>query len=85
MGTLLALWQDKARESADVKRVALQHVAEIEKRIVELEGMARTLRHLAGHCHGDERPDCPILDDLATISEVKRAVPARRPALRGRH
>ena len=85
MGTLLALWQDKARESADVKRVALQHVAEIEKRIVELEGMARTLRHLAGHCHGDERPDCPILDDLATISEMEKGSPARKPALRGRH
>jgi MerR family copper efflux transcriptional regulator len=85
MGTLLALWQDKARESADVKRVALQHVAEIEKRIVELEGMARTLRHLAGHCHGDERPDCPILDDLATISEMEKGAPARKPALRGRH
>ncbi|MCX5517032.1 Cu(I)-responsive transcriptional regulator [Kaistia defluvii] len=85
MGTLLALWQDKARESADVKRVALQHVAEIEKRIHELEGMARTLRHLAGHCHGDERPDCPILDDLAAISETGPAVPARKPALRGRN
>ena len=85
MGTLLALWQDKARESADVKRVALQHVAEIEKRIVELEGMARTLRHLAGHCHGDERPDCPILDDLATISEMEKGAPPRKPALRGRH
>jgi len=85
MGTLLALWQDKARESADVKRVALQHVAEIEKRIHELEGMARTLRHLAGHCHGDERPDCPILDDLAAISEAGKAAPARKPALRGRN
>ncbi|WEK49902.1 MAG: Cu(I)-responsive transcriptional regulator [Candidatus Kaistia colombiensis] len=85
MGTLLALWQDKGRESADVKRVALQHVVKIEKRIQELEGMARTLRHLAGHCHGDERPDCPILDDLATISETAKAAPARKPALRGRH
>lgn len=84
MGTLLALWQDKARESADVKRVALQHVAEIEKRIQELEGMARTLRHLAGHCHGDDRPDCPILDDLATLPK-EEAAPVRRPALRGRH
>jgi len=85
MGTLLALWQDKGRESADVKRLALQHVAEIEKRIHELEGMARTLRHLAGHCHGDERPDCPILDDLAALSKTEKTVPARKPALRGRH
>ena len=85
MGTLLALWRDKGRESADVKRVALQHVSEIEQRIRELEGMARTLRHLAGHCHGDERPDCPILDDLAALSETSRTAPAaRKPALRGR-
>src|SRR5690606_27841200 len=81
MTTLLALWQDKQRESADVKRVALQHVAEIEKRISELEGMARTLRHLAGHCHGDDRPDCPILDDLAAVPDAGRKKPARRPAL----
>lgn len=83
MTTLLALWQDKQRESADVKRVALQHVAEIEKRISELEGMARTLRHLAGHCHGDDRPDCPILDDLAAVPETSRKQPAKRRALRG--
>lgn len=83
MGTLLALWQDKQRESADVKRVAMQHVAAIEKRIGELEGMARTLRHLAGHCHGDERPDCPILDDLAAVPEAGKKRPARRPAPHG--
>jgi Cu(I)-responsive transcriptional regulator len=83
MTTLLALWQDKQRESGDVKRLAMQHVADIEKRIGELEGMARTLRHLAGHCHGDERPDCPILDDLAAVAEAGRKRPARRPALRG--
>jgi MerR family copper efflux transcriptional regulator len=83
MGTLLALWQDKARKSADVKRVALQHVEAIEKRISELEGMARTLRHLAGHCHGDKRPDCPILDDLAAIPDTAQQRPARRPALHG--
>lgn len=65
MTALLALWRDKGRESAEVKRIALDHVADIERRIRELEGMARTLAHLAGHCHGDHRPDCPILDDLA--------------------
>ncbi|MCX5497215.1 Cu(I)-responsive transcriptional regulator [Kaistia dalseonensis] len=65
MGTLLALWRDKERESSEVKQIALGHIAEIERRIRELEGMARTLRHLASHCHGDHRPDCPILDDLA--------------------
>lgn len=75
MHTLLALWRDKSRESSEVKRIALDHVGEIERRIRELEGMARTLRHLAGHCHGDHRPDCPILDDLAegTSSEPSPA------------
>ena len=64
-GTLLALWHDKARESSEVKKIALDHVSEIERRIRELEGMAQTLRHLAGNCHGDHRPDCPLLEDLA--------------------
>jgi MerR family copper efflux transcriptional regulator len=78
MKTLLALWQDKQRESSDVKRIALQHVGEIERRIEELEGMARALRHLAGHCHGDGRPDCPILDDLAGPSdEAGKRAPRR--------
>lgn len=62
---LLALWQDRSRASAAVKAVALDHVADLRRRIGELEAMARTLEHLAERCCGDERPDCPILDDLA--------------------
>ncbi|KQU50978.1 MerR family transcriptional regulator [Bosea sp. Leaf344] len=62
---LLALWRDKSRASADVKRFALNHVAELEAKIAELQAMAGTLRHLAQTCHGDGRPDCPILADLA--------------------
>lgn len=62
---LLALWRDKSRASADVKAFALKHVSELETKIAELQGMAQTLRHLARHCHGDHRPDCPILEDLA--------------------
>ncbi|MBW7922002.1 MAG: Cu(I)-responsive transcriptional regulator [Rubellimicrobium sp.] len=62
---LLALWQDRARASADVKAIALAHVADLERRIEEMRAMAATLSHLAQHCHGDDRPDCPILDDLA--------------------
>lgn len=65
MRALLALWRDRARASSDVKALALSHVAELERRIAELRGMADTLAHLASHCHGDERPDCPILTDLA--------------------
>jgi MerR family copper efflux transcriptional regulator len=62
---LLALWRDKNRASADVKSFALKHVQELEAKIRELEAMCRTLRHLASHCHGDDRPSCPILDDMA--------------------
>lgn len=62
---LLALWQDRSRASAAVKMVALDHVADLRRRIGELEAMARTLEYLAERCCGDERPDCPILDDLA--------------------
>jgi len=62
---LVALWQDRERSSAEVKRIAYQHVGELERRIGELRAMAETLRHLAEHCHGDARPDCPILEDLA--------------------
>jgi MerR family transcriptional regulator, copper efflux regulator len=62
---LLALWRDRSRASADVKRVALQHVRDLEAKIAELQAMAGTLKHLARTCHGDDRPDCPILEDLA--------------------
>jgi Cu(I)-responsive transcriptional regulator len=62
---LLELWRDRRRSSADVKRIALAHVDELRRKIAELEAMARTLEHLARHCHGDHRPECPILDDLA--------------------
>ncbi len=64
---LLALWQDQSRASADVKALAMEHVRELEDRIEQLQAMARTLRHLASHCQGNDRPECPILDDLAGI------------------
>ncbi len=65
VANLLALWRDKRRASADVKRVALEHVGRIDRKIAELQAMRSTLMHLIERCHGDERPDCPILDDLA--------------------
>jgi Cu(I)-responsive transcriptional regulator len=62
---LLGLWQDKSRRSATVKKVVTAHVDALKRKIAELEGMVKTLEHLAHHCHGDHRPECPILDDLA--------------------
>ena len=66
---LLALWQDRGRASAEVKRLALAHVDALESKADSLRSMAASLRHLAAHCHGDARPDCPILDDLARNKE----------------
>jgi Cu(I)-responsive transcriptional regulator len=65
MGDLLALWNDRTRASAEVKKIALDHVAVLERKVAELQAMTETLRHLAAHCHGDSRPECPILEDLA--------------------
>ena len=62
---LLALWRDRDRSSGEVKQVALAHVAELEAKIAELQGMRDSLQHLVRHCRGDSRPTCPILDDLA--------------------
>ncbi len=61
---LLALWQDRSRSSADVKALALARAAELKRKAQELDAMRRTLERLAADCHGDVRPDCPILDDL---------------------
>jgi MerR family transcriptional regulator, copper efflux regulator len=62
---LLALYEDASRASSEVKRLAEAHLAQIDRKIAELQGMRGTLAHLVHACHGDERPDCPILDDLA--------------------
>lgn len=62
---LLALWHDKGRASADVKALALDHIRDIEVRISELRAVKKTLVELTEKCHGDDRPDCPILEDLA--------------------
>ena len=61
---LLHLWQDRGRASSEVKRIALAHVADLERRLAEMQAMQRTLKELARCCHGDARPDCPILDKL---------------------
>jgi MerR family transcriptional regulator, copper efflux regulator len=73
---LITLWRDRSRASADVKAVAVGHIKALEAKIAELEAMKRTLTHLAAHCHGDGRPDCPIIDGLATATAPP--APARR-------
>jgi MerR family copper efflux transcriptional regulator len=65
VGNLLQLWSDRERSSSDVKAVALRHVEEIDRKLAELKSMRDTLVHLMHRCHGDDRPDCPIIDDLA--------------------
>jgi MerR family copper efflux transcriptional regulator len=66
IGKLLNLWQNQGRSSADVKKLALQHVGELDKRIAEMQSMRDTLKTLARTCHGDKRPECPILQGLAS-------------------
>jgi MerR family copper efflux transcriptional regulator len=70
---LLALWLDRERASAQVKTIALDHVAELDHRIGELTAMRDTLAHLAAHCHGDSRPDCPIIEGLAQPAPILSA------------
>jgi len=74
---LLALWRDRSRASADVKSVALKHIAELKGRIADLQAMSQTLEHLVAHCQGDDRPDCPIIEDLA------EAEPTANPTVPG--
>lgn len=62
---LVSLWRDRQRASAHVKHIAQRHVDELQARIEAMQAMRRTLQSLLQNCHGDERPDCPILDDLA--------------------
>lgn len=65
IGELVGLWQNRRRTSSSVKKIAQRHVDELTERIEAMQSMQRTLSTLLEHCHGDERPECPILDDLA--------------------
>lgn len=82
---LLALWSDRARPSREVRRLAADHLAGVRARIDGLQAIASTLAHLVEHCHGDDRPDCPILDSLAHGSSKKKGRPGNpRTAKEGR-
>lgn len=70
IGELVGLWHNRRRASASVKRIAQKHLGELEQRIAAMQAMHGTLSHLVHCCHGDARPDCPILDDLARTSTV---------------
>lgn len=67
VGSLLALWQDRQRSSAEVKALARRRVDDIDRKVAELTEMRATLTDLMQHCHGDQRPDCPILSGLAGV------------------
>lgn len=70
--TLLGLWQDQARTSASVKQIAQAHIDSLSERIAAMQAMQRSLQSLVQCCHGDDRPDCPILDDLAAADKVSK-------------
>jgi len=81
IAALLKLWIDRRRSSADVKRIAMTHVADLDRRMAELAAMKRTLERLAACCHGDGRPECPILDELgAPPASALAAAAVRRPS-----
>ncbi|MFH1556293.1 MAG: Cu(I)-responsive transcriptional regulator [Pseudomonadota bacterium] len=79
IGDLLALWRDRDRSSADVKAISLQHVRDLQDKRRAIEDMIATLSNLAQHCHGDGRPDCPIIANLADAD-----VEAREPQAKSR-
>ncbi|MBW8717981.1 MULTISPECIES: Cu(I)-responsive transcriptional regulator [Variovorax] len=64
---LVGLWNNRRRASSSVKRIAEKHLGELEQRIADMQSMRNTLAHLVHCCHGDARPDCPILDDLSKV------------------
>jgi MerR family transcriptional regulator, copper efflux regulator len=68
--SLLSLYEDKARASSDVKAMALEKIMEIDRKLKELRSLRNTLKTLADHCHGDDRPDCPIIDEIAGRSRL---------------
>lgn len=82
IGALVGLWRNRGRASGDVKKLAGRHMRQLDEKIRELQAMRETLAHLSEHCHGDERPDCPILEDLAADNAAHRG-PGKKGAPHG--
>lgn len=78
---LVSLWQDQTRASAEVKRIALEHIEELEVKIAEMTAMKKSLEELAQACHGDHRPSCPILRDLEKPLDEETAAKKSRSTL----
>jgi MerR family copper efflux transcriptional regulator len=73
---LLGLWQNRSRPSRQVKALAQAHIIELDEKLKELQAMKRTLEHLVHCCHGDDRPDCPIIETLAQETSPPRPAAA---------
>lgn len=84
IGDLLSLWNDQSRKSADVKRLAEQHIAELDRRMETMRQMSETLKGLIRCCAGDERPDCPILHSLEQLDDVGEHTDERTGAVQRR-
>ncbi|HEY2051406.1 MAG TPA: Cu(I)-responsive transcriptional regulator [Caulobacteraceae bacterium] len=78
IGELVALWNDRDRASADVKSIALKHIDDLDRKVLELKEMSETLRRLAMTCHGDDRPDCPIIESLSEPAPANSPAPGLR-------
>ena len=72
---LLSLWLNRRRPSRQVREIATRHISELDRKIADLGSMRKTLQHLVRACHADDRPDCPILDDLASDTRNRNPTP----------
>ena len=75
---LLGLWRDRSRASSQVKRIAQDHIDDLSERIAQMQSMQRTLQTLVSCCQGNDRPDCPILDDLAAGQATSKPAQSAR-------
>ena len=82
IAALVSLWRDEVRPSREVRRIAAKHLEQLETRAAEIQSMTKALRGLVRACHGDDRPECPILDDLSETGQREPATPRRGSTLK---